>query len=84
MTMNEVAQIVASIGFPAAAFIMAGWYIVSKDKQHKEEINMMNQQHKEDIETITKAHKEESNGLRRAIDQMTTAVRELLDEWRKA
>lgn len=71
--MNEVAQIVASIGFPAAAFIMAGWYIVSKDKQHKEE-----------IETLTKAHKEESNGLRRAIDQLTTAVKELLDEWRKA
>lgn len=73
MIMNEIAQIVASIGFPAAAFIMAGWYIVSKDKQHKEE-----------IETLTKAHKEESNGLRRAIDQLTTAVKELLDEWRKA
>lgn len=82
--MNELAQIVATIGFPAAAFIMAAWYIVSKDKQHKEEINIMNQQHKEDIEALTKSHKEESNGLRRAIDQMTTAVRELLDEWRKA
>lgn len=71
--MTDVAQIVASIGFPAAAFIMAGWYIVTKDKQHKEE-----------IETLTKSHKEESNGLRRAIDSLTTAVRELLDEWRKA
>lgn len=82
--MTEVAQVVATIGFPAAAFIMAAWYIVSKDKQHKEEINMMNQQHKEDIETLTKAHRDESNGLRRAIDQLTTVVKELLDEWRKS
>ena len=71
--MTDVAQIVASIGFPAAAFIMAGWYIVQKDKQHKEE-----------LKALSDSHKDEMKGIRASLDKLTTAIRELVDEWRKA
>lgn len=71
--MNDIAQIVASIGFPAAAFIMAGWYIVQKDKQHKE-----------DIKAIMDGHKEEMKGVKSSLERLTTAIRELVEEWRKA
>lgn len=82
--MNEVAQIVASIGFPSAAFIMAGWYIVQKDKQHREEIKTMQDTHKDEMAALQEAHKDEMKGVKTSLERLTSAIRELIDEWRKA
>ena len=66
------AQIIGTIGFPAAAFLLAGWYIVTKDKQHTEEMKQIREDHKQEI-----------SGLRKSFDKLAEAVRELLEEWRK-
>lgn len=70
--MTDWAQIVASIGFPAAAFLLSARYIVTKDEQHRDEMKQIREDHKNEI-----------NGLRKSFDKLAEAVRDLLEEWRK-
>ena len=39
--MEEVLQAISTLGFPIAAYIGLFWYIMKKDEQHKEEINLL-------------------------------------------
>lgn len=39
--MDEVVQIISTLGFPIAACIGMGWYVYQQGKSHKEEINAL-------------------------------------------
>lgn len=39
--MENVMQMISTVGFPIAMCLVLAWYIYTKDKTHKEEINKL-------------------------------------------
>lgn len=39
--MENVIQMISTVGFPIAMCLVLAWYIYTKDKTHKEEINKL-------------------------------------------
>lgn len=41
--MEDILSAISTLGFPIAAYVGLFWYMMKKDEQHKEEINLLSQ-----------------------------------------
>lgn len=41
MTVEQIMQLISSLGFPIVVCIFLAWYIVNRDNQHKEEVSKL-------------------------------------------
>ena len=78
--MNEVVQIISTVGFPIVACIAMAWffkYMVDKSREERKELN---EQHKTEIEKLTTQHKEEMKLITDALNNNTLAIQKLCDK----
>lgn len=67
--MEVILNMITSIGFPAACFIMAGFYVKYREDKNDEKIKNIVDQHHEEIGQITAA-----------LNNNTLAIQKLTDE----
>lgn len=53
--MNEVIQIISSLGFPIAACVFICWYVYKQNEDYRADIKELQAQHRDEIDKITKA-----------------------------
>lgn len=55
MELNEITQLIGSVGFPIVMVLIACYYIKYLNDIHKEEVTNINNQYSEQIEKLTTA-----------------------------
>ena len=70
----DTLQLIAQFGFPIAAAIGIGAYVVKLNKDHRDDITAMTEAHREDIATMTKANTEKMDKLTEAINNNTIVM----------
>lgn len=74
----DLLQILQSFGFPIFCTVVLGLYVVSKDKQNREDRKEENRLHKEEIQELNKQHNEEMRAfkdeIKEAINNNTVAL----------
>ena len=53
--MNEVLQIINTVGFPIAMCIFLCWYVKDTTDKNRNEIEKINEEHRQEVKEITKA-----------------------------
>lgn len=61
MDVSNITQIITSLGFPIAAYVGLFWYIIQRDKIHKEESDGFKQAIENNTIIITKLYERLSN-----------------------
>lgn len=78
--MNEVVQVISTVGFPIVACIAMALffkYMVDKSREERTEMNKM---HKEEIDKLTQQHRDESKAITDALNNNTLALQKLCDK----
>ena len=85
----DVTQLISTFGFPIAACIFLGWYVLHSTDKYTKMIESLNSQSRQDIMNINEQranevrelnlmHKEETNGLKDALNNLALVMKELL------
>lgn len=77
--MNEVVQIISTVGFPIVACGAMAWFFKYMVDKSREERNELNQHHRAEIEKLTDQHKEEMKLITDALNNNTLALQKLCD-----
>ena len=88
--MNDVVQMITTLGFPIVCCIFLGWYvkysidkytnmIASLNSEHREDLTKMNEQHTKEITELNAIHRDETNSLKDALNNNTLALQKLCD-----
>lgn len=69
MDLNNISEIISTIGFPIVCFIMCGWYVKYREDRNDEKIDKLNTM-----------HDDESKQMISAINNNTLALQKLTDK----
>jgi len=89
--MNDVVQMITTLGFPIVCCIFLGWYvkysidkytgmIASLNSEHREDLTKMSEQHSKEINDLNSLHRDETNSLKDALNNNTLALQKLCDK----
>ena len=89
--MNDVVQMITTLGFPIVCCIFLGWYVkYSIDKytnmiqnlnsEHRDDLTKINEQHMKEISELNTLHRDETNSLKDALNNNTLALQKLCDK----
>ena len=67
--MNDIINLITTIGFPAACFIMAGFYVKYREDKNDQKFERLSDQHSEEMRQITEA-----------LNNNTLAIQKLTNE----
>ena len=70
--MGDIVNIVSTIGFPAACFIMAGFYVKYREDKNDEKVEKMAIQHNDELKQMVQA-----------LNNNTLAIQKLTSELEK-
>ena len=70
MAINDIVNIVTSVGFPIVACSAMGWYVKDTNEKHREEVRQLNNQHKEEMEQVTEALNNNTLALQKLCDKI--------------
>lgn len=68
--MNDIAQLIATIGFPIVACIGMGWYVKYQTDNYTSEVKDMQKEHKEEINKVTEALNNNTIALQKLCDKI--------------
>lgn len=74
--MNEVLQIINTVGFPSAMCIFLCWYVKDSSEKNREEIKKINDEHREEVKEITRALENNTIALTRLCEKMENGENE--------
>lgn len=74
---NEISQIVSTVGFPIAMCVVMGFFIKYTTDTHREDLRQQQETHKEDLRIMQENHKETATRLANSIDENTIVLEEL-------
>lgn len=69
MDLNNISEVISTIGFPIVCFIMCGWYVKYREDKNDEKIDKLNTM-----------HDDESKQMISAINNNTLALQKLTDK----
>lgn len=69
MDLNNISEIISTIGFPIVCFIMCGWYVKYREDKNDEKLDKLNTM-----------HDDESKQMISAINNNTLALQKLTDK----
>lgn len=72
--MNDVAQLIASLGFPIFSCLMLGWYVKYQTDNNNKEVREMRQEHQDEINKVTEALNNNTIALQKLCDKFDTMV----------
>lgn len=67
---NELAQIVATVGFPITMCGAMGYFVKYITDKHREEISKLNEQHNEEVKSVTDAINNNTLALQHLCDTL--------------
>lgn len=68
--MNDIAQLIATVGFPIVACIGMGWYVKYQTDQYSAEVKDMRKEHTDEINKVTEALNNNTLALQKLCDKM--------------
>ena len=68
--MNEIVQIISTVGFPIAACIGLGWYVKYQTDNYRKEVTEMQKEHKDEIAKVTEALNNNTLALQKLVDKL--------------
>lgn len=69
MDLNNISEIISTIGFPIVCFLMCGWYVKYREDKNDEKLDKLNTM-----------HDDESRQMISAINNNTLALQKLTDK----
>lgn len=83
----DIMEIGAKWGFLALIIAALAWYVLYKDKQHREkdkqyreDIKQLMEGHKQEVKELMDGHKQEVKELTKAFDRLTGTVQNLIEQ----
>lgn len=81
MDVNQIIQIVSTLGFPIVMCGLMGWYAyhitesyrkdsIDREDQHREEVEKLNEQHRQEMEKVTEAINNNTLALTKLCEKM--------------
>lgn len=70
MAINDIVNIVTSVGFPIVACGAMGWYVKYISDRHSEEVQQLNKQHQEEMGQVTEALNNNTLALQKLCDKI--------------
>lgn len=67
---NEIASLIAQLGFPIVMCLYMTWYNNKSNDKHMEQINALNAQHQEEMKEITNALNNNTLALQKLTDSL--------------
>lgn len=77
--MNDIASLIASLGFPIVVCVFCFWFIKYTIDEHRAEIQRITESHHEEIKQLTEKHESESTAWVQAINNNTLVIQKLID-----
>ena len=68
--MNEISQLIMSLGFPIVCCIFLGWYVKIQTDNHRNDVANMQKEHKEEISKVTEALNNNTLALQKLVDRL--------------
>lgn len=75
----DIMEIGAKWGFLALIIAALAWYVLYKEKHHREDIKQLMEEHKQEVKELAEGHKTEVKELTRAFDRLNGTVQKLID-----
>lgn len=81
MDVNQIIQIVSTLGFPIVMCGLMGWYVfhiteshrkdsINQEAQQREEVKKLNEQHRQEMEKVTEAINNNTLALTKLCEKM--------------
>lgn len=70
MAINDIVNIVTSVGFPIVACSAMGWYVKYISDRHSAEVQQLNEQHQEEMNQVTEALNNNTLALQKLCDKI--------------
>lgn len=68
--MNDIAQMIATLGFPIVACLFMGWYVKYQTDSYRAEVKDMQREHKDEITKVTEALQNNTLALQKLCDKL--------------
>ena len=72
--MNEIAQLITSVGFPIVACLGMAWYVKYQTDNNNKEVREMRVEHQEEINKVTEALNNNTIALQKLCDKFDNMV----------
>lgn len=79
MDVNQVIQIVSTLGFPIVMSGAMAWYVYHMSETHRKDVARQEGEHRQEIEKINEQHKEEMEKVTEALNNNTIALTKLCE-----
>lgn len=70
MDLNNISDIISTVGFPIVCFIMCGWYVKYREDKNDEKFDKLNSQHDEETRRMTDALNNNTMALQKLTDKL--------------
>lgn len=70
MAINDIINIITSVGFPIVACGAMGWYVKYISDRHSTDVQQLNKQHQEEMVQVTEALNNNTLALQKLCDKI--------------
>lgn len=74
MNVNEILQVVSTLGFPIVCAVAMAWYVKYMTDRNREEIDKLNTQHQQEMKEVTTALNNNTLALQKLTDVIGNGV----------
>lgn len=74
MGVNEILQLVSTLGFPIVCAVAMAWYVKYMTDRNREEIDKLNTQHQQEMKEVTTALNNNTLALQKLSDVIENGV----------
>lgn len=74
MDVNEILQVVSTLGFPIVCAVAMAWYVKYMTDRNREEIDKLNTQHQQEMKEVTTALNNNTLALQKLTDVIGNGV----------
>jgi hypothetical protein len=72
--MNEITQLITTLGFPIVTCIFLGWYVKIQTDNYRSDVSQLQTEHKEEIMKVTEAINNNTLALTKLVDKLDKEV----------
>lgn len=80
MDVNQIIQIVSTLGFPIVMCGLMGWYVYHITESHRKDSINQEAQHREEVEKLNEQHRQEMEKVTETINNNTLALTKLCEK----
>lgn len=74
--MNEIVQLISTVGFPIVACLLLGWYVKYQTDNYRSEVQDIQKEHREEVQKMTEAINNNTVALTQLCEKIKEGVKE--------